>query len=102
MRCYDCYEGSTIITFLGNAQDVLDVRTEILDENEHLILGYDVLPVIDVVDTRTETVDQIATSERSTYVEVEIPTQAPQDDDARTIFDEVVISFFKKRLIELN
>ena len=61
-QCYDCYEGSTIVIFTGNVDDLQLAADSIIEDNGLEVEGFNTLPYIDIVDTRQSSLDQIEAS----------------------------------------
>jgi len=66
MECYDCYEGSTIVIFTGNVDNLQNAADSIIEDNGLEVEGFDLLPYIKVVDTRESSLNEI-TADGSTY-----------------------------------
>jgi len=69
VTCYDIYAGSTIITFLGEHDDVYNLGSDIINNAEFHVPGYPILHTNGVVNTREETLDRVST-ERHASVQV--------------------------------
>ena len=69
VECYDIYEGSTIITFLGEHDSLYDFGSDIINDAEFRVPGFPVLLTEEVVNTRAETLDRVST-ERQASIEV--------------------------------
>jgi len=59
--CYDIYEGSTIITFLGEHDNLYDFGSDIINDAKFRVPGFPVLHTEEVVNTRAETLDRVST-----------------------------------------
>lgn len=69
VTCYDIYPGSTIITFLGEHDNVYNLGSGIINNAEFHVPGYPILHTNGVVNTREETLDRVST-ERHASVQV--------------------------------